>query len=1589
MKLAIVLILVQNSYPRIYMPTHERGKKMKKNVLITISFIALILVFSVLPSFSSPPCNFTSGSLTLDGSGIDFDLDGNIDLRYVSTDFMGNPYPSGILATEGGSYCEGGVGSGNRISNLKIFGISDFCSVATAVNFVPGSENIGTYFTYTGGGAGDLFAVRTFNGNKYFKILIEGVISNTINFFWTEISPPACETCVPGQPGMGICPQPYLGGIITGQVTNSDGAGIGKVFIQAHDLENNEIGGTQAEDNGYFSIKVPEGTYKLYCDPWLVNEDYLPGWYDLKDDFSAANNVQVTANGQIPSDIQFILMRGERITGRVTDVSGYGIQGVHVTAYKLNGEWVNHTPTDSSGNYVLGVPAGTYTIFFDPRPLGTEYIPEWYRDGDPVSVNPGVPRTEISAQLEIGYRITGWVTDGGGNGIREIRVSAYDLSHKWINDTQTKNDGNFILRVPEGTYKIFFDPGPMGGDYSLEWFNNKRTFEGAVPIQVNPGPPTTGIDAQLETAGRITGRVTDGGGNGIGGVHVTAYDLSHGWINNTQTMSNGDFILRVPEGTYKIFFDPGPMGGDYLSEWFNNRRSFEEADPVQVAPGVPTTGINAQLEMAYRITGRVTGASEIGLANVSVSARDLANTKWVSSAVTNADGFYDLILPEGSYKINFNPHPDAGNYAQDWINGKSAFNVADIVDTRSIQPGQTFNARLKPVQRVNSSDVGVYNGQLSCSFSLIPGFTSLLQSVTLTGPSRNLPYNYDLILDKKSWYAECRNTPYIWTHVIANNPQDFGPGEYEFTFQFVDGWTETYSKNLQPTVVYSVDPKDFSVQFRSDGSAEVSWAVLPGNAGRYYQVRVRDNSGSGEYFSSSQTTPAYPDQNSMLIPASNLKCLEKGQNYKWLLRVFDVDGSLYNYGVNYYNSVAQTTKNVIYDYVTPSPLGNSVSNFQITRWGDKYVANFDVRPGSRDKVVEASIYKPGDEPFAKFDLNHDIIDKSSSLVFYKEWRKEFDSLNQFDVYTLKVVFLDNQGGEYEETKEDLIIDVTNVVPVDQATMTEDVKPNGAIWLDWDTPQGGQGQRYQVKIRSMDDEKEFYSAQNITQTLANVGFSNLRGLEHCKTYRWLVLTYDTGGNNIQQTESLDTSNILYNPFNIPCTSLTVSTSGDGTGKVISSPHGINCGTYCSDTFVKDIEVALIAAPDPGSIFAGWVGSCSGTGSCTVTMDTPKTVSGIFIRNTPMGSQVVVQPVDQATSTRPVTVTIDSVTAAGETFLTISHEGASPPEGFKLGDPPTYYDITTTAFFTPPVKVCINYSGITFGNESNLGLFHFEGSAWVDRTVSLDTTNKITCASVTSLSPFAIFEATTHTVTASVAGNSAGGSVLPPSQTVTHGRTAIFTVSTNTGFTATVSEGSLAGNTWTIPNITSSHTVTVTFTQFSVTPGSGKYWIGLKNSDDQGTQFDLKTELLINGSLVSEGKALCITGVTRNPPNAKEVTVPFGSVTNGSFKSGNILSLKVSTRIGTTPEGLKCAGPGGSHNNAVGLRLYYDGPTRGSEFAAQIDPGPIKTYYLHTSGSNNFLDNLIPTGSDKYKDSAGINFNNGNPWKEIGTWSMTLP
>lgn len=86
-------------------------------------------------------------------------------------------------------------------------------------------------------------------------------------------------------------------------------------------------------------------------------------------------------------------------------------------------------------------------------------------------------------------------------------------------------------------------------------------------------------------------------------------------------------------------------------------------------------------------------------------------------------------------------------------------------------------------------------------------------------------------------------------------------------------------------------------------------------------------------------------------------------------------------------------------------------------------------------------------------------------------------------------------------------------------------------------------------------------------------------------------------------------------------LTVNISGTGSGTVTSSPSGINCGSVCSASFVRDTQVTLTATPDGDSTVSSWSGCDSVSQdkrTCTVGMTGNRAVTVTFTRTLPLCS-----------------------------------------------------------------------------------------------------------------------------------------------------------------------------------------------------------------------------------------------------------------------------------------------------------------------------------------------------------------------------------
>jgi parallel beta-helix repeat protein len=102
--------------------------------------------------------------------------------------------------------------------------------------------------------------------------------------------------------------------------------------------------------------------------------------------------------------------------------------------------------------------------------------------------------------------------------------------------------------------------------------------------------------------------------------------------------------------------------------------------------------------------------------------------------------------------------------------------------------------------------------------------------------------------------------------------------------------------------------------------------------------------------------------------------------------------------------------------------------------------------------------------------------------------------------------------------------------------------------------------------------------------------------------------DLDGNTVTGSITLAafTSQILILSGEAPPTqfTLTINKNGDGSGTVtapVGLDNGIDCGTDCTESYLKDTVVNLTATPDTGSTFAGWSGAnCSDSITITANM-----------------------------------------------------------------------------------------------------------------------------------------------------------------------------------------------------------------------------------------------------------------------------------------------------------------------------------------------------------------------------------------------------
>ena len=380
-----------------------------------------------------------------------------------------------------------------------------------------------------------------------------------------------------------MCLTPNLNGIQDVQVEVYDSTTGGNSIASA----------VTAADGKYLVAGLATGSYKVH---FAGPAGYVSEWYD---DYIGppwgADDVLVNEPNDTPG-INAQLADAGSISGTV-DCSGDKFQGINVSVYdSTTGNYIAFASTAADGTYtVAGLPTGSYKVEFDGTYLG--FIKEWYNNkatdcaADVVPVTAPNDTPEINANLAIGGKIAGTVTDSSGAKLQNVYVYVHDIpTGNSIAYAVTAADGTYtVAGLPTGSYKVEFY---LGAGYIPEWYNDQRDFCSAQAVSVTV-PNTTGeINAKLAIGGSISGTVTDSSAAGLQNVYVYVYDLAENFIAVDSTTANGTYTVSgLPTGSYKIKFYANTTG--YFDEWYNNKGDFDSAAPISVTAPNDTPGINA------------------------------------------------------------------------------------------------------------------------------------------------------------------------------------------------------------------------------------------------------------------------------------------------------------------------------------------------------------------------------------------------------------------------------------------------------------------------------------------------------------------------------------------------------------------------------------------------------------------------------------------------------------------------------------------------------------------------------------------------------------------------------------------------------------------------------------------------------------------------------------------------------------------------------------------------------------------------------------------------------------------------------------
>jgi protocatechuate 3,4-dioxygenase beta subunit len=349
--------------------------------------------------------------------------------------------------------------------------------------------------------------------------------------------------------------------------------------------------------------------------------------------------------------------------------------------------------------------------------------------------------------------------------------------------------------------------------YAYEFFENAASIDTATDVSVMAGA-TTRIDAQMDSGGSISGRVTDVNGSPLEWVQVSVYDSITSWyIGYVNTDSNGNYQINgLRTGSYFVeYWDTSSWTWFY----YENSTSMDTATAVAVIQGIETPNIDGQFSFvaarektAVKALGTIEGAitDEQGTPLPGVWTQLYRNNggffEWVDSGNSDDSGHYVFSnVSSGTYAIEFQQNGFKREFYNDAYSAETATPIV-LSDT--------------PITNI---DVQLYaypysiNGKVTASGSGIPLAGIYLSASTYMG----------------GFYSVFEFTS---TDVCGNYSVAVDPGDYLLQTQdWYNRWATTYNNQLDivGTSLITVTSSDQVLDVQLGTAGKVTGVVKDAN----------------------------------------------------------------------------------------------------------------------------------------------------------------------------------------------------------------------------------------------------------------------------------------------------------------------------------------------------------------------------------------------------------------------------------------------------------------------------------------------------------------------------------------------------------------------------------------------------------------------------------------------------------------------------------------------------------------------------------------------------------------------------------------